>query len=187
MHIFSLFLFPTSYVIPFRLIALYYNFAFNSPPILGLIHNKELALKAAEESANSNGSSRFERKISMNQLSNIERYTVWKGRVVGWKRQVLSAKNNNTYVYCLSDWLTVLYCIVLTGEHLIPSLPFYSIPDWLLFLRIKCIFIYNTTHTHTHMHKAIFYLPFLCNWHKGDGDLHFKFFKLTHVMLFSSL
>ena len=51
--------------------------------MVGLIHNKELALKAAEESANSNGSSRFERKISMNQLSNIERYTVWKGRVVG--------------------------------------------------------------------------------------------------------
>lgn len=37
----------------------------------------------AEESANANGSSRFERKISMNQLSNIERYTVYKGRVVG--------------------------------------------------------------------------------------------------------
>jgi hypothetical protein len=51
--------------------------------ISGLIHNKELALKMAEESANANGSSRFERKISMNQLSNIERYTVYKGRVVG--------------------------------------------------------------------------------------------------------
>jgi hypothetical protein len=51
--------------------------------IPGLIHNKELALKMAEESANANGSSRFERKISMNQLSNIERYTVYKGRVVG--------------------------------------------------------------------------------------------------------
>lgn len=85
MHTFSLFPFPTGYVIPFRLTALYCNFTYNShnSPILGLIHNKELALKAAEESANSNGSSRFERKISMNQLSNIERYTVWKGRVVG--------------------------------------------------------------------------------------------------------
>ena len=72
----------TSHVSPFRQIALTPNCTHNSP-ILGLIHNKELALKAAEESANSNGSSRFERKISMNQLSNIERYTVWKGRVVG--------------------------------------------------------------------------------------------------------
>lgn len=50
---------------------------------LGVIHNKELRLKAAEELANANGSNRFERKMSMNQLSNIERYTVYKGRVVG--------------------------------------------------------------------------------------------------------
>lgn len=51
--------------------------------ILGVIHNKELKLKEEEESANANGSDRFQRQISMNQLTDIERYTVYKGRVVG--------------------------------------------------------------------------------------------------------
>ena len=48
-----------------------------------MIHNNELKIKAAEELANADKSNRFERELSMNQLSEIERYTVYKGRVVG--------------------------------------------------------------------------------------------------------
>jgi hypothetical protein len=51
--------------------------------LTGIIHNQELKLRAEEEKENSNGSHRFETQMSMNQLSNIERFTVYKGRVVG--------------------------------------------------------------------------------------------------------
>jgi hypothetical protein len=47
----------------------------------GVWHNQELDARAAEEGTGA--SRRFERQVSMNQLSNIERYTVYKGRIVG--------------------------------------------------------------------------------------------------------
>jgi hypothetical protein len=51
---------------------------------VGAIHNEELRLRNLEQIKNSNATHRFETMISMNQLSNIERFTVYKGRVVGW-------------------------------------------------------------------------------------------------------
>jgi hypothetical protein len=51
----------------------------------GAIHNKELRTKEDEERRleEKTGKPRLERRASINQLSNIERYTVYKGRVVG--------------------------------------------------------------------------------------------------------
>lgn len=52
-------------------------------PLSGVIHNEELRLRWMEEKKNENGSNRFVSKMSMNQLSDIERFTVYKGRVLG--------------------------------------------------------------------------------------------------------
>jgi hypothetical protein len=49
----------------------------------GLIHNEEVRLRELEEIRNANGSHRFETKMSMSQLSSIERFGNYKGRVVG--------------------------------------------------------------------------------------------------------
>jgi hypothetical protein len=49
----------------------------------GLIHNEEVRLRELEEIWNANGSHRFETKMSMSQLSSIERFGNYKGRVVG--------------------------------------------------------------------------------------------------------
>ena len=51
----------------------------------GSIHNKELRKKEDDERRleEKTGKPRLERRASINQLSNIERYTVYKGRVVG--------------------------------------------------------------------------------------------------------
>lgn len=50
----------------------------------GHIHNQELAArKQAKASSRATGRSSFERQQSMNQLTNIERYTAYKGRIVG--------------------------------------------------------------------------------------------------------
>ena len=49
----------------------------------GLIHNEEVRLRELEEIRNANGSHRFETKMAMSQLSSIERFGNYKGRVVG--------------------------------------------------------------------------------------------------------
>jgi len=47
----------------------------------GIIHNRDLV--AAREKDKGAAGKRWERQQSISQLSNIERYTVYKGRVVG--------------------------------------------------------------------------------------------------------
>ena len=64
------------------------SFYSHTTPHPGSIHNEELRLRNLEQIKNSNATHRFETKISMNQLSNIERFTVYKGRVVGWMGRV---------------------------------------------------------------------------------------------------